>query len=47
MKHTCEFKPGRSESVETCRCGKFRFTKKWLEEHPSFANKPVLVKKLQ
>jgi hypothetical protein len=33
--HTHEFRPGRSGSIETCRCGKFRFTAEYLKNNPS------------
>jgi hypothetical protein len=32
MKHEHEFRTGRSKNVETCFCGRFRFTEKGLKE---------------
>jgi hypothetical protein len=36
-KHVHVFRKGRSVSVETCSCGKFRFTEEWLK-----GNAPVI-----
>lgn len=32
MKHKHEFKTGRSKNVETCFCGRFRFTAEGLKK---------------
>ncbi len=32
-KHTHEYRKGKS-GIETCRCGKFRFTAEYLKDHP-------------
>ncbi len=34
MAHTHQFTVGKSGNVETCTCGKFRFTAKQLAENP-------------
>ena len=42
-KHVHEFTPGHYSKggVEVCRCGAFRFTEKWLANHPPIAGQPV------